>query len=125
MNFLKGLVLSLLSFLLFLSPSLFGPTLILKKTILNPDFVVSELNKIDVAPLGGELISIPSLPEKPYRTEVINETIAELEPWIKENISAVIYTSYDYLLGRTQSLNVTLLANQWGTHYEKTFGRLS
>lgn len=52
MSPLKGLGVGLLSFLLFLALSNFGLALMLNQTILNPDFVVSEVGKLDLTPLG-------------------------------------------------------------------------
>ena len=57
MKLLKGLALSLLSFLLFLSLSTFGIVLTLNYTILNPDFIVSELNQLDVSSMIKDLFS--------------------------------------------------------------------
>ncbi len=108
MKILKGLALSFLSFLLFLSLSIFGFALMLNNTILNPDFVTSELNRLDVSSLAGELFSVQAPPEAPYLAEVIEETIDDLEPWIKERISTATYSGYDYLMGRTQSLSLTI-----------------
>ena len=56
MKVLKGFALSLLSFLLFLSLSIFGLLLMLQLTILNPDFIVSEVNKLDISSLTTELV---------------------------------------------------------------------
>ena len=108
MKFLKGLALSLLSSLLFLSLTIFGLTFMLNKTLLDPDFVIAELNRLDVPSLVGELFSIEAPQEIPYLTEVIDETITELEPWMKEEMGTVIYSGYDYLMGRTQSLNLVI-----------------
>jgi len=112
MKFLKGLALSLLSFLLFLSLSIFGLALTLNYTILNPDFVVSTLNRLDISSLAGEFLSQQihqQIPQgEPRLAEVLDDTIADLEPWIKEQASTVTYSSYDYLMGRSQSLSVTI-----------------
>ncbi len=113
MKFLKGLALSLLSFLLFLSLFVFGLALTVNQTILNPDFVVSEVNKLDMSLLVEEFLSeqIPSeqIPQgEELMAEVLEDTIADLEPWIKEQVSAGIYSGYDYLLGRSQSLNLII-----------------
>ena len=114
MKFLKGLALSLLSFLLFLSLSIFGLALTLNYTILNPDFVVSEVNKLDISSLAGEFLSQQihqfevAAPYEPYVAEVLDDTIADLEPWVKEQASTVTYSSYDYLMGKSQSLSVVI-----------------
>jgi hypothetical protein len=108
MKFLKGLALSLLSFLLFLSLSVFGVVLMLNLTILNPDFVISELNKLDIPSIAEDLLSQQIPQDEPYVTEVIDNTITDLEPWIREQIHDSIYSSYDYFLGKSQSLNLEI-----------------
>jgi len=108
MKFLKGLALSLLGFLLFLSLTILGLALTLNSTILNPDFVVSELERLDVSSLAKETLSerIPQGGE--FMLEALDDTITELEPWIKEQASTITYSSYDYLLGKSQSLSVAI-----------------
>ncbi len=108
MTSLKNLALSLLGFLLFLSLSMFSTVFMLNNTLLSPDFVTSEINRLDISLLAGDLFSIEAPPEAPYLAEVIDETVAELEPWMKEEISTAIYSGYDYLMGRTESLNLVI-----------------
>ena len=110
MKFVKGLTLSLLSLLLFLSLSTFGLALTLNHTILNPDFAVSELDSLDVPSLAEDLInkqvSEGELSEE-LGTTLVN-TITKLEPLVKEQAGAAIYSIYDYLLGKSQSFNVVI-----------------
>lgn len=108
MKILKGLALSLLGFLLFLSLSAFGFAFMLNNTILNPDFVVSELEELDISALAREALSAQIPLEGEFITEILDDIIADYEPWIKEQLSTVTYASYDYLLGKSQSLNVTI-----------------
>ena len=109
MKFLKGLALAILGFLLFLSLSVFGLALMLNQTILNPGFVASEVNKLDISSLTEEFL-IEQIPQggEAYMVEAVNDTIADLEPWIKEQVSTVIYSGYDYLEGRSQSLSLAI-----------------
>ena len=113
MNFLKGLVISLLGFLLFLSLSTFGYMLMLNYTILDPEFVVSQVDRLDIPSLAEELLSeqiaheqIPQYEE--LVTEVVNNTISDLEPWIKEKANTLIYSAHDYLTGKNQSLSLII-----------------
>ena len=112
MKFLKGLVLSLLSFLLFLSLSIFGFAVMLNNTVLNPDFVISELDKLDITSLVKDLVSEQIATQIPpgleFMAEVIDDTIADLDPWIREELSKAIYSGYDYFLGKSQSLNLVI-----------------
>lgn len=104
MKFLKNLALSLLGFLLFLSLSIFGSAFMLNQTILNPDFVTSELNRLDVSSLVREFTPAEESPEE-FGPALV-EAIPKLEPLIKEQVSAAIYSIYDYLLGKSQSLDL-------------------
>jgi len=108
MKFLKGLSLALLSFLLFLSLSIFGVVLTINHTILNPDFVTQELDRLDISSLAAELISEQIPQEGEFMAGAIDDAIKDLEPWIKEQTDIVIHSSYDYLLGKSQSLNVEI-----------------
>ena len=60
MNVLKGLALGLLGFLLFVSLSTLGLAITLNQTILNPDFVVAEMDKLDASSLIKDMIQLPS-----------------------------------------------------------------
>jgi len=108
MNFLRSLALSLLSSLLVLSLSVFGFALTLNYTLLNPNFAVYEADRLDTPSLAEEWLGEQIPPGTPYLAEVLSETIIDLEPWIKDQVHAGIYTSYDYFLGRSQSLNLVI-----------------
>jgi len=82
MNFLKGLALSLLSLLLFLSLSVFGLALTLNQTVLNPDFIVSEIDRLDISSLAEEFISEEIAPDEGYLAGTISDTIAPSSPSI-------------------------------------------
>jgi len=71
MGFLKGLAVSLLSFLLFLSLSAFGLAIMLNSTILNPDFVTSQLDRLDISSLAEEIINEQN-PEEEFGSALVN-----------------------------------------------------
>jgi hypothetical protein len=108
MKVLKGLALGFLGFLLFLSLAVFGLAFTLNQTVLNPDFVASEVNRLDMSSLAKEFVSgqIPQMGGA--MDEAIDDAIADLEPWIKEQATAAIYSGYDFLLGRSQSLDIVI-----------------
>ncbi len=108
MKFLKGLAITLLSFLLSLSLIIFGLAFMLNSTILNPDFITSEVDKFEVAALVEEIISEQEDEEafsEELRAALVN-TIAELEPVIKEGISDTVEPIYDYLKGKSESIDL-------------------
>jgi len=112
MKVLKGLVLSLLSFLLFLSLSIFGIAFMLDNTLLAPEFVVTQVDRLDVSALARELteeqISGQLPPEAEFLEEALYSTIADHEPWLKEQVSAGIYSFYDFLLGKSDRLSLII-----------------
>ena len=108
MKFLKVLALILLGFLLFLSLSIFGVALMLNLTIFNSDFIVSEFDELDISSLTKDLFHQQLISSESYMTEALDNTITELDPWIKEQIHTSIYSAYGYLLGKRQSLNLEI-----------------
>ncbi len=108
MKFLKVLALILLGFLLFLSLSIFGVALMLNLTIFNSNFIVSELDELNISSLAKDLFHQQLILSESYMTEAVDNTITELEPWIKEQIHTSIYSGYGYLLGKRQSLNLEI-----------------
>jgi len=108
MKFLRGLAVSLLSLLLFLSLSIFSMVFMLNQTVLNSDFLVSQLNRLDLSLLTREMLSEQIPEEQEFMAEVIEDTVAELEPWVKEQAGVIIYSSLDYFTGKSQSLNVVI-----------------
>ncbi len=120
MQFLKGLAISVLSFIRFLCLSTFSVVFMLNQTILNPDFITSQLDELDLSSLAKEIVidqvsqdlsqqiagQFPGA--EPILNEILNDTMAELEPWIKEKTNEMVYASYDYMVGNSQSLSVTV-----------------
>ncbi len=112
MKFLKGLAISILTLLLFLSLGVFGTVYMLNNTLLNPDFVVAQVDRLDVASLTREVTEgqiggqLPS--EVGFLEEAMYDAIAENEPWLKEQVNAGIYSFYDFLLGKSEKLSMII-----------------
>jgi hypothetical protein len=83
----------------------------LNSTILKPEFLVSEIERLDVSSLVEESVSMQTpegeTPEE-FRTALVN-TITKLEPLVKEQLNDVIYYVYDYLKGKSQDLDLALV----------------
>ena len=120
MQFLKGLAISLLSFILFLCLSTFSIVFMLNQTILNPDFITSQLDELDLSSLAKEMV-IDQISQdlsqqiagqfpgaEPILNEILNDTMADLEPWIKEKTNEMVYATYEYMVGNSQSLSLTV-----------------
>ncbi len=108
MKFLKGLAIGLLSFFLFWSLSIFGTAFLINQTVLNSDFVTSQLDKFDASALAEEIHSEQE-DEEAFSEELettLVDTIAKLEPVIKEGIGNTIEPVYDYLKGKSESIDL-------------------
>jgi len=111
MQFLKGLAISILSFILFLSLFAFGLVFSLNQTLLNSDFVADQINQLDLSSLAKEMVidqvsqdlaqqitgQFPGA--EPILNEILNDTMADLEPWIKEKANEIVYAFYEYAIG--------------------------
>jgi len=102
-----------LSFLLFCSLSVFGMGFVMNRTLLSPDFAIAQVDRLDVPALAGEAlrgqIPLEEIPgEMEFIIEVVDDTIADLEPWMKQQTSTAIYAGYDYLLGKSESLSIVI-----------------
>jgi hypothetical protein len=112
MNALKGLATAILGFLLFLSLTVFGIAYLLHATLLNPDFITAQVDSIDVSAVVRDIFEEQvsgQLPEEAESlTEAVYNVIDEQEPWLKEQLNGAIYTGYDFLLGKTDQLEITV-----------------
>jgi len=120
MAVLKGLALSLLSFLLFLSLTIFGFAFILNSTLLNPNFVTTELDKLDVGTITEELVTQQLADqETPIPEEVLDalvDAIPDLVSVINEQLNTALNDIYDYLLGKKEEPELkSTLANTFLT----------
>lgn len=107
MKFLKGLALGLLGLILSLSLVVFGLAFTINSTVLNPGFIRTEIEELDISALVGEVVNQPS--GQPQGGEEISSqamvtavtaTVTQLEPLLKERITAATDSIYDYLLGK-------------------------
>jgi cbb3-type cytochrome oxidase subunit 3 len=108
MKFLKGLALFIFGSLLFLSLSVFGIVFTLHQTVLNPDFVISQVNRLDITSLAGDILTQQIPQGQEFMPEAVDATIADLEPWLKEQAASATYSIYDYFEGKSQSLSLVV-----------------
>jgi len=111
MSALKGVATGILSFLLFLTVSLFGVAYLVHSTVLSPDFVADQVNDVDVPAVIEDVIdeNAGMLPDElAFLEDNISDIVASQEPWLKEQLNNAIYAGYDFLLGKTDRLAVTV-----------------
>ncbi|MFC1946159.1 hypothetical protein ACFLW1_03055 [Chloroflexota bacterium] len=117
MGFVRGLIVSVLSLLLFASLAVFGVLFTAQSTILNPDFVTREVDNIDLAALVREMSEgqideyLPA--DLDFLKGSIYDVITDMEPALKAQVNSAIRDLYDYLLGETEHLSITVSLEQF------------
>ncbi len=112
MSPLKVLASALLGLGLFLSLTLFGLALTLNMTVLNADFITSQLERLDLLAVIEETEALEAVAQVPQLATVAHDAITGNEDEIKEQLGLAINDIYDYLLGKEQQLDLaTTLGN--------------
>ena len=84
------------------------------ETILDPQLIYSLSNKIDWPSLADELVRKEIAknggvnPTFAYLLDYIDDTAVKLDPWFKSTLRQIVPPIHDYLLGQTQTLNVSI-----------------
>jgi hypothetical protein len=107
MNAVRGFFSGVFCFLLFDVLALLGIAITLNMTVLNPDFVTSELDKLDVYSVIIDQAKA-QLPGQEFIDEqTVDEIVTELKPWFEEQADTVIRDVYSYLK-EDRELNVVV-----------------
>jgi hypothetical protein len=106
MRVLKTLTAILITFLLAVALGLLCYLVVINATILNPQFVVKEINKLDLVSLADNYLT-DMLPSEAREYQVaIHNTLEQNQVWIKQQLGIVITDSYDYLLSKTDTWSI-------------------
>ena len=113
MNILKNIAVSVLGFFLFLALSLFGIAFSLESTVLNPDFVTKQINRLDVSALiRDSLVIEPSSETESEVVDMVYSALDNLEPVVKERLDDTIHAVYEYFPGDSASIDLSLILRQ-------------
>jgi hypothetical protein len=107
MGAVRGFFAGFFCFLLFDVLVLLGLVISVNLTVLNPDFVTDELDKLDVYPVLIEQAKTQLPGQEFISDEIVDELVVELTPWFEEQADAAVYSLYAYLQGE-QELNVVV-----------------
>lgn len=111
MRIVRGIFSGIFSFILVVALIALGVVITINHTILNPDFVIAELDKLDIYSIITDQLKGQLPQEEPYIAQVVDETVAELKPWLKEQTATVVYSGYAYLKGE-EELNIVIPLEQ-------------
>jgi hypothetical protein len=104
MKILKGMALGFVGFFLFISLPFLGILISLNTTLLNPDFIVKEIYKLDITEIVRDYINTELPPEASAYSSAIDDTLTQEKPWINQQINLIVHHAYDYLLGNIDEL---------------------
>jgi len=107
MGAVRGFFSGVFGFLLFDVLVLLGLVISLNLTILNPDFVTAELQKLDVYPTVIEQAKTRLPSQQFIDAATVDELVSELKPWFEEQADTVIHAIYAYI-EEDRELNVTI-----------------
>ena len=114
MGFLKGFALAIISILLFLSLLLVGTGVTVNFTLLNPGFINGQIENLDLAGVVRETVNdsatVNDVPQA-VRDFIDNELPGYSEE-LKAAVSAAIDRLYDYILGRTDTLDLKVVLGE-------------
>ncbi|MCJ7515224.1 MAG: hypothetical protein MUO89_04525 [Dehalococcoidia bacterium] len=111
MNAVRGFFSGVFAFLLFDVLVILGLIISLNLTILNPDFVTAELEKLDVYSTVIEQAKTRLPSQQFMSTEIIDDLAQQLKPWFEEQADKIIHGVYTYLK-EDKELNVVVTLEQ-------------
>ena len=111
MNVVRGIFSGIFGFILVIALVTLGLVITINHTILNPNFVISELDKLDVYSIITDELKNQVPREEPYMAQIVDETLAELEPWLREQTITAVNSGYAYLKGEGE-LNIVIPLEQ-------------
>ena len=111
MRIVTGIFSGIFSFVLAAALVALGIVITLNLTILNPDFAISELDKLDGYSIISDKVREQIPAEEPHMVPIVDETITELEPWLRDQTNIALYDIYAYLKG-DQELNIVIPLEQ-------------
>lgn len=112
MTTFRSILVGILSLLLMLSLFIWGVFFMVKSTVLNPDFIAGRVDQTDITQLASDFSDeylIEEIPEDMrFFKDVVYEVIADHEPWLKEQFSSAAHKGYNYLLKKTDTLEISI-----------------
>ncbi len=109
MSTLKTIAIVFISLFLSLSLSVFGFWFSIKMTALNASYITARLDNLSLATLVVEAEFNEVIEGNPEMVKLIESVIIENEVELKQRTAEAIHTVYDYLNGRSQSLDLALI----------------
>ncbi|MBN1370007.1 MAG: hypothetical protein JW954_07230 [Dehalococcoidaceae bacterium] len=124
MRTLKIISLITLSFILFVSLNSLAVAITLDRTVLNPKFVTSQIDHLEISAMLEEIITSEQGSELPRHVkEAIAGAVVSMEPQVKTQANHIIRAIYDYIKGRKDNpdLAEVFKSTLFGTEFLSAF----
>jgi hypothetical protein len=117
MQALKVILAVFLGILLFVSLVFVGVMVTLNQTVLDAEFVVRQIDRLDISAVVSEVVTDDLLTvvtggdlpvEADFLVPVLLATLDREEPWVKAQAAAVVNEVYDYVQGRSGTLALSV-----------------
>jgi len=105
-SLLKNIVVSILLLVFVIDLNLIIFVITMNETLLNPEFVINELDKTGFYSSVRNSIVNEVNSSSPELLEIVNKSISEL--MVREEINALIYNAYSYIRHEDTKLNLTV-----------------
>ncbi len=102
MQVVRVVVCSLCALILTMTLVALGVAIAINATVLNPDFVASELDEVDIHVMLAEQAKQEIPPELSFLNPIIDDAAVDLEPWIREQVLTVLHAINAYLRGEQE-----------------------
>ncbi len=102
MTVLRIIISSLCALILAISVVTFGVIFAISQTVLSPDFMISEVEEIDVHFMVADQMIQELPPEATFLIPIIEEGAADLEVWAKEQVNKLVRAVSAYLKGQQE-----------------------
>ncbi len=108
MKVLRGITVVLVTLILAVALVPLCLLLVVNNTVLNPHFVIQNINHIDVMRAADDYLTDLVPAESAQFHEAIRMTLEQNQVWIKQQINEVILDSYAYLLTKTENWSIQI-----------------
>jgi hypothetical protein len=124
MSFLKGLLAFILSFLLIISLNIFGIAYMLNSTVINRAFVEKQVNNLDISAVARDFTEKQITNQLPAELVFLKDSFYDVidtqEPELKKQANQAIDSGYDFLLGKTNQLKITISLSALKTNLKES-----
>lgn len=106
-SLLKGLALSFLGLILFVTLLIFGQLMSMNMTLLNADFMTEHIEELDIAAIINETLEDDDIPQE--FKDSLDSSLPAVATFAQTQAIAIINPIYDYVKGDTDGLELEIL----------------